>query len=98
MNDRPDLRPTERRYAWALATIGVLVTVIAQLTRPASSDVDALLGALRLVFSLGFVALVGVSVLAARHLMSSSRLRIAVILAGPIVGLFGLDAVIRLLT
>lgn len=98
MDVRPELRANERRYGWALAIIGGLVAVIAQLTRPATGDVDALLGALRLVFSFGFVALVGASVLAARYLMSSSRLRVTTILAGPIIGLVVLDVVIRLMT
>lgn len=74
------------------------MALIAQLTRPASEDVSGLLGILGLVFSLGFVALVGASVLAARYLMSSSALRVTTILAGPVLGLLALDAVIRLLT
>lgn len=96
MNDRPPLRPTERRYGWILAIIGLFVALIAQLTRPASDDVDGLFGALGLVFSLGYLGLVGASVLAARFLMSSSGLRLLIILGGPVLGLFGLDAVIRL--
>jgi hypothetical protein len=72
--------------------------LIAQLTRPASDDVDGLLGVLGLVFSLGFIGLVGASVLAARYLMTSGALRVTTILAGPILGLFVLDAVIRLFT
>lgn len=97
MTERPRLRPTERRYGWTLAIIGALVALIAQLTRPASGDVDGLLGVLGLVFSLGFITLVGASVLVARYLMSSSGLRITTILVGPVVGLFALDAVVRLL-
>ncbi len=81
-----------------LAIIGALVALIAQSTRPASDDVEGLLGVLGLVFSVGFIGLVGASVLAARYLMSSSALRVLTILAGPVVGLFALDAVIRLLT
>lgn len=81
-----------------MAIIGVLVALIAQLTRPTGDDVDGLFGVLGLVFSLGFVALVGASVLAARYLMSSSALRVVTILVGPVIGLFALDAVIRLQT
>ncbi|MDH3247516.1 MAG: hypothetical protein OEQ47_01030 [Acidimicrobiia bacterium] len=66
--------------------------------RPTGDDVDGLFGGLSLVFSLGFVALVGASVFAARYLMSSSALRVATILVGPVLGLFAIDAVIRLLT
>ncbi len=98
MTDRPALRDTERRYGWTLAIIGVLVAFIAQLTRPTGDDVEGLLGALGLAFSLGYTTLVGVCVLAARYLMSSGALRVTTILAGPVVGLLGLDAVIRLLT
>jgi hypothetical protein len=98
MSERPPLRSTERRYGWTLAIIGILVALIAQLTRPASDDVEGLLGALGVVFSLGFVGLVGASVLVARYLMTSGALRVTTILAGPMLGMFGLDAVIRLLT
>ena len=98
MNKRPALRSTERRYGWTLGIIGVLVAFIAALTRPAGDDVEGLLGVLGLVFSLAYIGLVGASVLAARYLMSSSALRVATILAGPVVGLFGVDLVIRLLT
>jgi len=98
VTERPALRPRERRYGWTLAIIGAIVALIAQLTRPASDDIDGLLGVLRLVFSVGFVALVGASVLAARYLMSSSGLRLTTILGGPVFGLFALDALIRLLT
>lgn len=80
-----------------MAIIGIFVALIAELTRPASDDIEGLLGALRLVFSLGFIGLVGISVLAARSLMTSSALRVTTILAGPIVGLISLDVVIRLL-
>lgn len=98
MTDRPALRPTERRYGWMLAIIGGFVALIAQLTRPASDDVDGLFGVLGLVFSVGFIGLVGASMLAARYLMSSSGLRVLTILAGPVLGLVALDVVIRLLT
>jgi hypothetical protein len=98
VSERPPLRPTERRYGWTLAIIGVLVALIAQLTRPASDDVDGLLGALGLVFSLGFVGFVGASVAAARYVMTSGALRVTTICAGPVLGLFALDAVIRLFT
>ena len=46
----------------------------------------------------GFIGLVGASMLAARYLMSSSGLRVLTILAGPVLGLVALDVVIRLLT
>jgi hypothetical protein len=98
VSERPALRPTERRYGWTLALIGVLVALIAQLPRPASDDVDGLLGVLGLVFSLGYIAFVGAGVLAARYLMSSSALRVTTILAGPVLGLLALNTVIRLLT
>ena len=98
MREQPELRPAERRYGWTLTIVGILVALIAQLTRPSGDDLEGLLGVLGLVFSLGYVALVGLSVLAARYLMSSSGLRVATIMAGPVVGLFALDAVIRLLT
>lgn len=98
MSDRPALRPTERRYGWTLAIVGILVAFVAQLTRPANDNVDGLLGVLGLVFSLGYIALVGASVLVARHLMSSSALRVTTILIGPIAGLIAVDAVTRLLT
>lgn len=96
MTDRPELRPTERRYGWILALIGVFVALIAQLTRPSSDGIEGLFGVLGLVFSLGYIGLVGASVLAARYLMSSNGLRVLTILGGPVLGLFGLDAVIRL--
>ena len=98
MTEPPRLRRTERRYGWALAIIGVLVAFIALLTRPAGDDIEGLLGVLGVVFSLGYIALVLASVMAARYLMSSSALRVTTILVGPVVGLFGLDLVIRLVT
>lgn len=98
MSGRPALRPTERRYGWTLAITGIFVALIAQLTRPAGDDVEGLFGVLGLVFSLGFIGLVGASLLAARYLMSSSGLRMLTILGGPVLGLFALDVVIRLLT
>ena len=98
MTDRPALRPTERRYGWMMAIIGAFMALIAQLTRPGSDDVEGLFGVLGLVFSLGFIGLVGISVLAARYLISSSGLRVLTILVGPVLGLGALDVVIRLLT
>lgn len=75
------MRRNERRHGWTLA---ILVVLIGQLTQPASDDVEELLGVLGLVFPLGFIGLVGASVLAARYLLSSSALRVLTILAGPL--------------
>ena len=98
MEERPRLRPAERRFAWSLGIIGLIVALIAQLTRPTSDDVDGFIGALGLIFSLGYLVLLAVSVVAARYLMSSGVLRQAMIVAGPIVAMFGLLGVVRLFT
>ena len=78
--------------------MGAVVALIAQSTRPATDDVSGLLGVLGLVFALGYVALLAACLLAARYLMTSSPMRLTTILAGPVVGLLALNAVIRLLT
>jgi hypothetical protein len=80
-----------------LAIIGAFVALIAQLTRPATDDVDGLLGVLGLVFSLGYLTLLGASVLVARYRLTSSTARLAAIIGGPILGLFVLNGLIRLL-
>lgn len=88
MTPRPPLDGMQRRYAWALAILGAATALISYLTRPETDGVDGLIGTLGLVFSLSYLVLLGLSVLAARFLLSSGAARVATIVAGPIPGLF----------
>lgn len=97
MTPRPPFDGMQRRYAWVLAILGAATALISYLTRPETDDVDGLIGTLGLVFSLSYLALLGLSVLAARFSMSSGPARVATIVLGPIVGVFLVLLVVRLL-
>ena len=97
MTPRPPFDGAQRRYAWALGILGAATALISYLTRPETDDIDGLIGTLGLVFSLSFLVLLGLSVLAARLLLSSGAARVTTIVAGPILGLFLVLFVVRLI-
>lgn len=97
MTPRPPFDGMQRRYAWALGVLGAATALISYLTRPETDDIDGLIGTLGLVFSLSYLALLGLGVLAARFFMSSGAGRVATIVAGPLLGLFLVLLVVRLL-
>lgn len=97
MTPRPPFDGIQRRYAWALAVLGAATALISYLTRPETDGIDGLIGTLGLVFSLSYIALLGMSVLAARFLLSSGPARVAAIVGGPLIGVFLVLLVVRLL-
>ena len=95
MTPRPPFDGMQRRYAWTLAILGAATALISYLTRPETDDIDGLIGTLGLVFSLSYLVLLGLSVVAARFLLSSEPARVTTIVAGPIFGLVLVLLVVR---
>lgn len=76
---------------------GGATTLVSVLTVPRAGDIEGLIDVLGLVFSVAYLVLLGLSVLAARRLLTSVPARVATIVVGPVVAMFPVTLVVRLL-